>query len=95
MFSKVNAAGTGPTRALVGKQGSRLRSTERGFEVQSGRCRGVSPLGSSLGQETAPRLLRTWNLGGEFTLTAVHPQPPLLAAKERQGGICIPELLHV
>lgn len=80
----------------MGREGSCLGITEGGFEAQSWRPRGVSPLNSSLRLDTAPSLLQTWNLGREFApQNAIPAQQPLLVAKERQGGICILEPLHV
>lgn len=80
--------------ALVGGEESCLSVTECGFEVQFWRPRGVSPLNSSLGLETAPSLLQTWNLGREFVPQYYTGSATLLVAEERQGGICIPEPLH-
>lgn len=51
---------------LGGREESCLSVPECGFEVQSWRPGGVSPLDSSLGLEIAPSLLQTWNLGREF-----------------------------
>ena len=81
--------------ALVGREESCLSVTECGFEVQSWRPRGVSHSTLLWGWKQPQARCKLGILAENSSLNTTQAQQPLLVAKERQGGICIPEPLHI